>query len=303
MTPSLRRTARLFRALNAAIDQKPSGALAGLARGSIPRAARDPAREADAVFSAVIDVCRAMTIAHMPLPDGESFVVEYVNGKSWSGCNWYEGGYRSLIQVNFDAVFIDRAIDPARHEGYPGHHVHHAARQALGATAAGWSSLSTRCSRAARSPRQRELRHRRAFPPMRVAMEGTLFIAGSTGARVAPLPRTTSSPAPATRATTPRASIDGKIIAGKPRTADDPRARIPRAPPAREVLRTNNIAATSSITTSARTPSATMSRTRKATPNGAGKSSPNCCPPAIAVRLAVTAIRTLTRALLEPGPR
>ena len=66
-----------------------------------------------------------MTVAHMPLPDGESFVVEYVNGKSWSGYNWYQGGYRSLIQVNTDLpIFIDRAIDLACHEGYPGHHVY-----------------------------------------------------------------------------------------------------------------------------------------------------------------------------------
>ncbi|HEY7162245.1 MAG TPA: hypothetical protein VH815_13345, partial [Acidobacteriota bacterium] len=33
-------------------------------------------------------------------------------------------GYRSIIQVNTDLpVTIDRAIDLACHEGYPGHHV------------------------------------------------------------------------------------------------------------------------------------------------------------------------------------
>jgi len=51
--------------------------------------------------------------------------VEYVTGKSWSGYNWYQGNYRSLIQVNTDLpIYVDRAIDLACHEGYPGHHVY-----------------------------------------------------------------------------------------------------------------------------------------------------------------------------------
>jgi hypothetical protein len=79
----------------------------------------------DAVFQKAIDGCRARTLAHMALPEGESFTVEYVNNRSWSGYNWFQGGYRSLIQVNTDLpIFIDRAIDLACHEGYPGHHVY-----------------------------------------------------------------------------------------------------------------------------------------------------------------------------------
>ncbi|MCA1609561.1 MAG: hypothetical protein LC780_01545 [Acidobacteria bacterium] len=43
----------------------------------------------------------------------------------WSGYNWYQGGFHSLIQVNTDLpVYIDRAVDLACHEGYPGHHVY-----------------------------------------------------------------------------------------------------------------------------------------------------------------------------------
>jgi hypothetical protein len=64
---------------------------------------------------------------HLQLPETESFTVEYVTGKSWSGYNWYHGNYRSVIQVNTDLpIFIDRAIDLACHEGYPGHHVYNA---------------------------------------------------------------------------------------------------------------------------------------------------------------------------------
>jgi hypothetical protein len=78
-----------------------------------------------AVFAAAIDACRARTLEHIALPDAESFTLEYVTGKSWSGYNWYQGNYRSLIQINTDLpIYIDRAIDLACHEGYPGHHVY-----------------------------------------------------------------------------------------------------------------------------------------------------------------------------------
>jgi hypothetical protein len=77
------------------------------------------------VFRAAIAECRTRTGAHMSLPPGESFTVEYVTGKSWSGYNWYQGSAKSLIQVNTDLpIYIDRALDLACHEGYPGHHVY-----------------------------------------------------------------------------------------------------------------------------------------------------------------------------------
>lgn len=84
-----------------------------------------PRARLDAVFGAAIEAGRARTKAHVALPAEESFRVEYVTGKSWSGYNWYQGGFRSLIQVNTDLpIFIDRAVDLACHEGYPGHHVY-----------------------------------------------------------------------------------------------------------------------------------------------------------------------------------
>jgi len=84
-----------------------------------------PKERLDQVFRAAIDGCRQRTIRQMELPENESFVVEYVTGKSWSGYNWYQGNYRSIIQVNTDLpVYIDRAVDLACHEGYPGHHVY-----------------------------------------------------------------------------------------------------------------------------------------------------------------------------------
>ncbi len=84
-----------------------------------------PRPKLDAVFQRAIQACREKTRAHVTLPEGERFTVEYVTNKSWSGYNWYQGGFRSLIQVNTDLpIYIDRAIDLACHEGYPGHHVY-----------------------------------------------------------------------------------------------------------------------------------------------------------------------------------
>ena len=84
-----------------------------------------PPAKLDAVFQKAIQGCAERTREHISLPPGEQFKVEYVTNKSWSGYNWYQGGFRSLIQVNTDLpIYIDRAVDLACHEGYPGHHVY-----------------------------------------------------------------------------------------------------------------------------------------------------------------------------------
>jgi hypothetical protein len=89
-----------------------------------------PPEKLAAVFTTAIDECRARTLEHIDLPEGESFQIEYVTDKSWSAYNWYQGGFKSLIQVNTDLpISIDRAIDLACHEGYPGHHVFSVVRE------------------------------------------------------------------------------------------------------------------------------------------------------------------------------
>src|ERR1051326_4833166 len=112
-----------FKRLNASIEDELPGDGALIDRVEALRMQfLMPRRHLDDVFSTAIDVCRATTADHIALPIGESFTVEYVNNKSWSGYNWYKGGFTSLIQVNTDLpIFIDRAIDLACHEGYPGH--------------------------------------------------------------------------------------------------------------------------------------------------------------------------------------
>jgi hypothetical protein len=102
-----------------------------------------PTAKLDAVFRAAIDGCRSRTLAQIALPAGETFTVEYVTGKSWSAYNWYKGRYTSLIQVNTDLpITIDRAIDLACHEGYPGHHVYNALLEKNLVRDRGWVEFS-----------------------------------------------------------------------------------------------------------------------------------------------------------------
>jgi hypothetical protein len=102
-----------------------------------------PGDRLDAVFRAAIDGCRARTRPHIALPAGETFRLEYVTGKSWSGYNWYQGSYQSLIQVNTELpIYIDRAIDLACHEGYPGHHVYNAMLEKTLVRDRGWVEYS-----------------------------------------------------------------------------------------------------------------------------------------------------------------
>jgi hypothetical protein len=76
------------------------------------------------VFDAAIAECKRRTAQYINLPAGETFVMEFVTGKPWSGYNYYKGNYKSLIQINTDLpIRISRAVDLGCHEGYPGHHV------------------------------------------------------------------------------------------------------------------------------------------------------------------------------------
>jgi len=102
-----------------------------------------PKDKIDLVFRAAIDGCRARTLGHLSLPPGEQFDVEYVTGKSWSAYNWYKGRYHSVIQVNTELpITIDRAIDLACHEGYPGHHVYNTLLEQHLVRERGWVEFS-----------------------------------------------------------------------------------------------------------------------------------------------------------------
>ncbi len=133
-----------FLALQAEIDRRLPGT--GTTAERLDRFKQDfviPPDKLDAVFRAAIAACRERTAAHVELPAGESFVVEYVQNQPWSAYNWYKGGFKSVIQVNTDLpIFIDRAIDLACHEGYPGHHVYNALLEKHLVRDRGWVEFS-----------------------------------------------------------------------------------------------------------------------------------------------------------------
>ncbi len=102
-----------------------------------------PKDKLDPVFQLAIRECRARTLAHLQLPSNENFTVEYVTNKPWGGYNWYKGNYHSVIQVNTDLpIYIDRAVDLAAHEGYPGHHVYNTLLEKNLTRDRGWAEFS-----------------------------------------------------------------------------------------------------------------------------------------------------------------
>ena len=102
-----------------------------------------PKEKLDTVYQLAIKECRARTLAHVALPPNESFAVDYVTNKPWGGYNWYKGNFHSVIQVNTDLpIFIDRAVDLAAHEGYPGHHVYNSLLEKNLVRDRGWMEFS-----------------------------------------------------------------------------------------------------------------------------------------------------------------
>jgi len=83
-----------------------------------------PLEKLDTIFKVAILEARKRTIKYIQMPENENFKLEYVNDKSWGAYNYYLGNGQSSIHINTDIRFtIDRVIDLACHEGYPGHHV------------------------------------------------------------------------------------------------------------------------------------------------------------------------------------
>ena len=102
-----------------------------------------PLDKLPAVFEAAMAECRKRTLEHIDLPADETFAIEYVNDKPWSGYNWYQGNARSLIQVNTDfPIYISRAVDLGCHEGYPGHHTFNALLEENLVRGKGWIEYS-----------------------------------------------------------------------------------------------------------------------------------------------------------------
>lgn len=102
-----------------------------------------PSDRLQAVFEASIAECKRRTLAHIALPDSESFTLGFVTDKPWSGYNYYQGQYASKIEVNTDLpIRLDRAIDLGCHEGYPGHHAFNALLEKNLVNDRGWTEFS-----------------------------------------------------------------------------------------------------------------------------------------------------------------
>jgi hypothetical protein len=102
-----------------------------------------PPDKLDTVFTAAINECRRRTLKNINLPQEEDFKVEYVKDKPWGAYNWYKGNSFSIIDVNTDLpIQIERAIDLAAHEGYPGHHVFNALLEKIFVKENGWMEFS-----------------------------------------------------------------------------------------------------------------------------------------------------------------
>ena len=222
-----------------------------------------PREKLDAVFQAAIDGCRERTLAARHAAGGERFTVEYVTNKSWSGYNWYQGDFRSLIQVNTDLpIYIDRAIDLACHEGYPGHHVYNALLEkhlVRGSRLDRVHGLSAVLAAVADRRRHGELRHRGRVSRPRargVRADGALsgrrsrsrarrrVLRGAGARRPAGVRRQRSGAA---------VSRTARSIAPRRRRGSSIRAVSPRRAPSSACGSSTSTAATSSTTTWART--------------------------------------------------
>lgn len=102
-----------------------------------------PKDKLDTIIKTTIAESRKRTQVYFQLPPSENFRLEYVTGKPWTGYNWYQGNYKSLLQFNTDVTsFVDRIIDAASHEGYPGHHVYNSLLEKNLFRDKGWTEIS-----------------------------------------------------------------------------------------------------------------------------------------------------------------
>jgi hypothetical protein len=76
-----------------------------------------------AVVARAVEACRRVTLDHLSLPSTERVSIEYTHGTPWSAFTRYEGHGRSRTAINLDFLYtVDRLLELACHETYPGHH-------------------------------------------------------------------------------------------------------------------------------------------------------------------------------------
>ncbi|MBT8382005.1 MAG: hypothetical protein HKP17_03960 [Ignavibacteriaceae bacterium] len=102
-----------------------------------------PKGKLDSAFTLVMNECRNRTMNYITLPQNEKFEIEYVSNKPWGAYNWFKGNLTSIIQVNTDLpLTVDRVIELAAHEGYPGHHLFNSLIEQKLVKERGWTEYS-----------------------------------------------------------------------------------------------------------------------------------------------------------------
>jgi len=89
-----------------------------------------PPARVSVVMDVLVSRYRARAGTLFGLPEGEDLRVNLVRDQPWTGYNWYDGGYRSRVDINLDLPLrLPGLIGVAAHETYPGHHLEHAKKE------------------------------------------------------------------------------------------------------------------------------------------------------------------------------
>jgi hypothetical protein len=89
-----------------------------------------PPERVPAVVDTLVAHYRERAAALFGLPAGEDLRVSMVRNQPWTGYNWYDGGYRSRVDVNVDLPLrLPGLVGVVAHETYPGHHLEHALKE------------------------------------------------------------------------------------------------------------------------------------------------------------------------------
>ena len=89
-----------------------------------------PPERVPAIADALVSRFRQRAAGEFELPPGEDLQLRMVRNQPWSGYNWYDGGYRSRVDINLDLpIRLPSLIGTVAHETYPGHHLEHARKE------------------------------------------------------------------------------------------------------------------------------------------------------------------------------
>ncbi len=95
------------------------------------------------ISRATLTKMRELTVDHVDLPRGEAVRLSFVHDQPWTAYNWYEGGYRSLIEINTDIpIELASHFATLAHESYPGHHAYNVLLEDRLVNGKGWNEFA-----------------------------------------------------------------------------------------------------------------------------------------------------------------